>query len=326
MPLKLENFQDKRIVVTGCAGFIGSHITDALLDAGAYVIGIDNLYNGLMSNLEENALKSSKFKFYQADIRDASFLIKIFKDIDLVYHEGAFISVNLSTIMPELCNDVNVNGTINILNAARLNDVEQVIFASSAALYKDDLDLPKHEEMMRFPKTPYGVSKLAGESYMLSYYETYGLKTTPLRYFNVYGIRQRNTAYAGVMALFIENILRYGTEPTIFGNGSQTRDFIYIKDIVKANLLAADNANAAGEIFNVATGNYIDINSLTKLILKYTEKEDLKINYGPERVGDILHSYADISKIKDKLGFEPDYDVEKGVSEYVYDLKKTLNC
>lgn len=325
MTLKLENFEDKRIVVTGCAGFIGSHITDALLDAGAYVIGIDNLYNGLIENLEEKALKNSKFEFYQADIRDASFLIEIFKDIDLVYHEGAFISVHLSTIMPELCNDVNVKGTINVLNAARLNDVEQVIFASSAALYKDDLELPKHEKMMRYPKTPYGVSKLAGESYMLSYYETFGLKTTALRYFNVYGIRQRNTAYAGVMALFIENILRFGTEPTIFGDGTQTRDFIYIKDVVKANLLAANNQNAAGEIFNVATGNFIDINSLTRLILKYTEREDLKIHYGPKRAGDILHSYADISKIRNKLGFEPDYDVEKGVSEYISDLKEKSN-
>jgi nucleoside-diphosphate-sugar epimerase len=160
---------------------------------------------------------------------------------------------------------------------------------------------------------------------MLSYYDTYGLKTTPLRYFNVYGIRQRNTAYAGVMALFIENILRNGTEPTIFGDGTQTRDFVYIKDVVKANLLVAYHPNAAGEIFNVATSNPIDINSLTRLILKYTGREDLKINYGPERAGDILHSYADISKIKDKIGFKPDYDVERGVSEYISELKMKLN-
>jgi len=324
LTIDLERFKGKKIVVTGCAGFIGSHITDALLDAGAIVIGIDNLYNGLMSNLEEYALKNPNFTFYQADIRDTSFLIKIFKDIDLVYHKAAFISVHQSINMPEFCNEVNVNGTINVLNAARINDVEQVIFASSAALYADDLEVPKHEKMMRYPKTPYGVSKLAGESYMLSYFETYGLKTTCLRYFNVYGIRQRQTEYAGVLALFLGGILKEGKQPTIFGDGTQTRDFVYIKDVVKANLIVAYNLNAAGEIFNVATGSPIDINSLTQLVLKYTEREEINILYGPKRQGDILHSYADISKIREKIGFEPDYDIKAGVSEYITQLKNKL--
>lgn len=321
--MNLEKFKDKKVIVTGCAGFIGSHLTDSILDAGAKVIGIDNLYNGLMINLE-NALKNPNFKFYQADVRDSSFLIEIFNGVDLVYHEGAFISVQQSIKMPELCNDVNVNGTINVLNAARINDVDQVIFASSAALYSDDLELPKHERMFRNPNTPYGVSKLAGETYLLSFYKTYGLKTTPLRYFNVYGPRQRNTEYAGVMALFIENILRYSKEPTIFGTGEQTRDFVYVKDVVKANLMVAYHPKAAGEIFNVATGNPIDINSLTKLIIKYTEREDLNINYGPERPGDILHSYADISKIKNLIGYKPDYSIEKGISEYISRLNEII--
>lgn len=323
IPHSLDKFKDKIIVVTGAAGFIGSHIADGLLNAGAKVIGIDNLYNGLMSNLED-AFKNPNFTFYQADIRDASFLIELFKNVDLVYHEAAFISVHQSTLMLEYCNDVNVNGTINVLNAARINHIEQVIFASSAALYADDLELPKHEKMFRDPKTPYGVSKLAGEVYLLAYYKSYGLKTTPLRYFNVYGPRQRNTEYAGVMALFIENILRYGKEPTIFGDGTQTRDFIYIEDVVKANLMVAYHPNAAGEIFNVATGNPIDINSLTKLIIRYTEREDLKINYGPKRLGDIYESYADISKIKEKIGFEAEYTIETGVSEYISELKEKI--
>jgi UDP-glucose 4-epimerase len=321
----LERFKGKKIIVTGCAGFIGSHITDALLYAGANVTGIDNLYNGLLSNLEENALKNPNFKFYENDIRDADLLNTLFKDVDIVYHEAAFISVHQSTKIPEFCNEVNVDGTINVLNAARINDVEQVIFASSAALYADNLELPKHEKMMRYPKTPYGVSKLAGESYLLSFYETYGMSTTALRYFNVYGIRQRNTEYAGVMALFIENILRNGKEPTIFGDGTQTRDFIYVKDVVKANLMVAYHPKARGEIFNVATGNPIDINSLTKLILKYSQREDLNINYGPKRAGDILHSYADISKIKEQIGFEPGYTVNTGVAEYISQLKDIIS-
>lgn len=321
LSLNLEKFNERRIAVTGCAGFIGSHITDALLDAGAIVIGIDNLYNGLISNIESH-LKNPNFTFYQADVIDHSFLIEIFKNIDYVYHEAAFISVHLSTKMPEFCHEVNATGTINVLNAARINDVEQVIFASSAALYADDLELPKHEKMMRYPKTPYGVSKLAGESYMLSFYETYGMKTTSLRYFNVYGIRQRNTAYAGVMALFIENLLKSGKKPIIFGDGTQTRDFIYVKDVVKANLMVAGHPNAAGNVYNVATAKPIDINSLTKLILKYTQLEHIGFDYGPIRIGDILHSYADISKIKSEIAFEPDYSIEKGLAEYIKDLKR----
>ena len=316
MSANLEDFKDKKIAVTGCAGFIGSHLTDELLKLGANVIGIDNLYNGLINNLN-NALKSPKFKFYQEDIRDGSFLIELFRDVDVIFHEAAFISVHLSTEMPEYCNDVNVNGTLNVLNAARINDVKRVIFASSAALYADDMELPKHEKMVTTPKTPYGVSKLAGETYSLAFYETYGLKTTSLRYFNVYGPRQRNTSYAGVIALFLEKVLRNGTDPTIFGDGKQTRDFIFVKDVVKANLMVAYNPNAIGEIFNVATGSPIDINSITKLILKYTKRPDLTVNYGPERLGDILHSYADISKIKIKIGFKPNYSINNGLLEYI---------
>lgn len=321
MTINTEKFENKKIVVTGCAGFIGSHITDALLAAGAEVIGIDNLFNGLMSHLD-SALKNPRFKFYQGDVRDVSFLIELFKDVNLVYHEGAYISVHQSSIMPEYCNDVNVNGTLNILNAARINNLDQVIFASSAALYADDLELPKHEKMFRKPKSPYGASKLAGEVYLMTFNETYGMNTTALRYFNVYGPRQRMTEYAGVMALFIENIMRHSREPTIFGDGTQTRDFIYVKDVVKANLMVAYNPNSSGEIFNVGTSNPIDINSLTKLILKYTEREDMEIKYGPKRLGDILHSYADISKIQKEIGFQPDYSVKEGLSEYIQYLKK----
>lgn len=325
MTINPEKFKEVNVLVTGSAGFIGSHITKTLLKAGANVIGIDNLFNGLMSNLE-NALKNPKFKFYQADIRDSSFLIDICKDINLIYHEGAYISVHQSSVMPELCNNINVNGTLNILNAARINDVEQVIFASSAALYSDDLELPKHEKMFRAPKSPYGASKLAGEVYLMVFNETYDISTTALRYFNVYGPKQRNTEYAGVMALFIENLMRYNKEPTIFGDGTQTRDFIYVKDVVKANLMVAFHPKAAGEIFNVATGKPIDINTLTKLIFKYLEKEDFDIHYDPKRSGDILHSYADISKIRNIIGFQPDYSIERGIDEYISELRRTISA
>ena len=323
MNLDITKLKDKKILVTGCAGFIGSHLTDTLVKSGANIIGIDNLYNGILENLEY-PLNQPNFKFYSGDVRDGTFLIEITKDIDIIFHEGAFISVQQSKLMPELCNDTNVNGTLNILNAARINDVDRVVFASSAALYGNDPELPKHERMYPESETPYGVSKLAGESYMITFFKSYGLKTTPLRYFNVYGPRQRNTSYAGVMSLFIENILRYGKNPTIFGDGTQTRDFIYVKDIVKANILAALHPKAPGQVFNVATGNTIDINSLTRLILKYTNREDLKILYAPIRKGDILHSQADISKIQQMLGFESEYAIENGLKEYIEFLKNKI--
>jgi len=323
MSINLKEIKGKNILVTGCAGFIGSHLTEFLVNAGANVIGIDNFYNGLMENIDK--LKNyPNFKLFKADVRDCTFLQEITKDIDIIFHEGAFISVQLSKKMPEFCNDVNVKGTLNILNAARLNDVDRVIFASSAALYGDEPTLPKNEEMVPISLTPYGVSKLAGESYMITFYKAYGLKTTALRYFNVYGSRQRNTEYAGVMAVFLEGIIKDGKSPTIYGDGTQTRDFIYIKDVVKANILAATHPKSVGEVFNVATGETIDIKSLAKLILKYSNREDLEIKYAPFRKGDILHSKADITKIKKALGFNPDYSIEEGLSEYINYLKKTI--
>jgi UDP-glucose 4-epimerase len=315
-----KKLEGQKIVVTGCAGFIGSHLTELLLSHDVKVIGVDNYYNGLEQNIIP-FLKNPNFTFYCGDVRDQSFLIEICKEVYAIFHEAAFISVPQSILMAGFCNDVNVTGTVNILNAARLNDVERVVFASSAAVYGDDPELPKHEKMFLTPISPYGVSKLAGESYLMAYYKAYGLKTTALRYFNVYGPRQRKGVYSGVMSIFIENILRNGIAPTIFGDGSQTRDFVYVKDIVKANVLSATHPNAPGNIFNVATGQTIDMTTLTKLILKYTGREDLPIHYGPVRAGDIVHSSADASKIRTLIGFHPDYDIDKGLSEYISHLK-----
>ena len=317
-------YKNKTVMVTGCAGFIGSHLTEALLNAGAQVVGVDNFYNGLEENIAP-FLSNTNFKFFRADVRDGTFLIENMKGVDIVFHEGAYISVQQSILMPQFCNDVNVGGTINVLNAARINEVQHVVFASSAAIYGDDPELPKQERQYPAPLTPYGVSKLAGESYLITYHYTYGMNTTALRYFNVYGPRSRNNSYAGVMALFIEGILRTGQEPIIYGDGSQTRDFVYVKDVVKANMLAAIADNSAGEVFNVAGGNPIDINNLTQLILKYTNREDMTIHYEEARHGDILHSQANISKIQTMLGFEPDYTIEQGLDEYIAFMKSKIN-
>ena len=307
------NFSEKRIIITGAAGFIGSNLTDALLEKGAEVIGVDNLFNGRLDNLEV-ALKNKKFEFHKGDIRDLNFLLDVFKDIDIIYHQAAFTSVPQSVKMPENCNDVNVNGVLNVLNAARRMNVDKVIFASSSSVYGDTPTLPKREDMRRIPISPYGVAKLACEAYMQVYHQVYGLKTTSLRYFNVFGPRQRDSPYSGVIAIWLGNIIR-NEDLIIFGDGKNSRDFTYIKDVILANLLAA-HYDAAGEILNIGAGSPINLTDLAKLMLKILEKEHLKIIYSDPRPGDIIHSYADISKAMDLIHFKPEYDHERGLADY----------
>ena len=307
------DFKEKKIVVTGAAGFIGSNLMDKLLELGAEVIAIDNLFNGRLENLSE-ALNHENFEFHKGDIRDLNFLLDIFKDVDIVYHQAAFTSVPQSVKMPFNCNDVNVNGVLNVLNAAKKTGVEKVIFASSSSVYGDTPTLPKREDMPRIPISPYGVAKLACESYMQVYHHVYGLKTVSLRYFNVYGPRQRDSPYSGVIAIWLGRIIR-NEDLIIFGDGTNSRDFTYIKDVVKANLLAAQK-DVSGEIINIGANSPITLTELAKLMLTLTNREDLKITYTDPRPGDILHSYADISKAKKLLGFEPEYDQEKGLRDY----------
>ena len=305
--------KDKRIVVTGAAGFIGSNLIDRLLELGAKVIGIDNLYNGRIGNLEE-ASRNSNFTFYRGDIRDLNFLIDIFKDVEIIYHQAAFTSVPQSVIMPGNCNDVNVNGTLNVLNAARKCDVSKIIYASSSAVYGDTPTLPKREDMPRVPISPYGVAKLACEAYMEAYHNVYGLNTTSLRYFNVFGPRQKDSPYSGVIAIWLGCILR-NEDLVIFGDGENSRDFTYIKDVLEANILAA-NHDTAGEILNIGAGSPITLTELAKIMLRLVNKESLNITYTDPRPGDIIHSYADISKAKNLLKFEPKYDQEEGLNDY----------
>jgi UDP-glucose 4-epimerase len=217
--------------------------------------------------------------------------------------------------MPESCNNVNVNGTLNVLNAARKNDIQQIIFASSSSVYGDLPTLPATESMSKNPISPYGVSKLASDAYMSAYWSTYGIKTIGLRYFNVYGPRQKDSPYSGVIAIWIGRIER-NEDLIIFGDGKISRDFTYIKDVVQANLLAAQ-LDKGGEVFNIGAGSPIDLTSLAKLLLKLTNKPDLGITYTDPRPGDIMHSYADISKAKNVLGFIPEYDQEKGLKDYL---------
>ena len=305
---------NKRFLVTGAAGFIGSNLTDKLLEMGATVIGIDNLFNGRLENLD-NALKNKSFQFFKGDIRDFNLLLDISKNTDIIFHQAAFTSVPQSVLMPQSCNDVNINGILNILNTARKNNIEKIIFASSSSVYGDEPSLPKKEDMKKNPKSPYAVSKLASEGYLQVYNQLYGLNTTILRYFNVFGPRQKDSPYSGVIAIWLGRIIR-NEDLIIFGDGQNSRDFTYIKDVIKANICAAKYDNP-GEIFNIGANSPIKLIDLAKLMLKITKKENLKVIYSDPRPGDILHSYADISKAKELLKFEPEFSQEHGLRTYL---------
>ena len=307
------NFKEKNVLVTGAAGFIGSNLTIELVNLGANVIGFDNLFNGRIENIEE-IIENKSFKFIKGDIRDFNFLLEIFEGIDIIYHVAAFTSVPQSVLMPETCNDVNVNGTLNVLNAARKRDIEKIIYSSSSSVYGDTPTLPKKEDMPRHPISPYGASKLACEGYMQAFHKIYGLRTLSLRYFNVFGPRQKDSPYSGVIAIWLGRLLN-NKDLIIFGNGEQSRDFTYVKDVVQANLIAAEQS-FSGEIINIAAGAPITLSNLAKLILKLTKKEKLNISYTNTRPGDILHSYADISKAKELLNFQPKFNQEEGLKDY----------
>ncbi|MBN2152166.1 MAG: SDR family NAD(P)-dependent oxidoreductase [Candidatus Lokiarchaeota archaeon] len=312
--------KDKKVLVTGAAGFIGSNLVDALLADGASVVGLDNMFNGRMENLAD-ASASPRFAFLKGDVRDMTFLLDAMAGIDVVYHEAAFTSVPQSIKMPQLCNDVNVGGMVNVLNAARVRDVKRVVFASSSSIYGDTPTLPKHEGMPLRPISPYGVSKMAAEAYCTAYHHVYGLETVSLRYFNVFGPRQKDSPYSGVVAIFLARIAE-GKNPTIFGDGEQSRDFTYVKDVVRANMLAATAPDAPGKAINVASGRPITMNDFTKAMFKACGKEHLQAQHAGKRPGDILHSFADITLAKEALDFVPRYDAVSGFEELVRTMRQ----
>jgi len=292
-----------KVVITGGAGFIGSHVVEYWNDKGADVHIIDNLRSGFEKNLEnfENVV------LHKGSITDKSLTNKVLENTDYVFNFAALISVPESLEKPDECIDINVKGLLNILDSAKLNGVKKVVHSSSAAIYGDDPRLPKDISMRPKPQTPYGITKLDGEYYLQMYYEQYGLNTTSLRYFNVFGPRQDpKSQYAAAIPIFVFKALR--NEPiTIYGDGKQTRDFVYVKDVVQANVLAAENENVIG-VFNVANENAITINELAKLIIKTTNSQS-KISYEPTRPGDIKHSLASIKETKELLNFNPSHDL-----------------
>lgn len=298
--------KNKLIVVTGGAGFIGSHIAEELSEDNDVIV-IDNLYAGKIENVPPNV------RFIQADIRDYKSIAELISQADYVFHEAALVSVVESVERPLLTEEINVLGTLNILKA--LSDGQgKLIFASSAAVYGDNQNLPLKESEKPKPLSPYGITKVSAEYYCKVFYELYGVPTVSLRYFNVFGERQGYNQYAGVISIFINRALK-GEPLIIYGDGRQTRDFIYVKDVVKANILAAESSRANGKVFNVARGERTTIVELALKIIDATNSPS-SIIFDKPRPGDIKHSQADISEIR-KLGFKPEYSLEEGLLKTV---------
>lgn len=304
-----------RYLITGVAGFIGSSIARALISRGEQVRGVDNFATGKRENIAEIL---NRIDFREVDISDLDAMREACTGIDFVMHQAAIPSVPKSVLDPLGSNRANIDGTVTVLVAARDAKVKRVVYAASSSAYGDTPTLPKHEEMRPDPISPYAVAKLASEHYMISFYRCYGLETVCLRYFNIFGPRQDpSSPYSGVLAKFITQMLR-GEQPTINGDGEQSRDFTYIDNAVEANLLAckAPAQKAAGQMFNVATGRRVTLNETFKVLQDLIGYKG-QPKYGPEREGDVKHSLADISKGEAGLGYKPLVDFEEGLRRTV---------
>ncbi len=300
-----------KIIITGGAGFIGSHIAEYWNEKGAEVHVIDSLRSGFKKNID----KFENVIFHHESITNKSAVDEIMKGAKYVFNLAALVSVPESIEKPFECVDINVYGLLNILEAAKDNGVEKVVHSSSAAVYGDDPELPKRIDMRPNPKTPYSITKLDGEYYLKMYTEQFGLKTASLRYFNVYGTRQNpKSQYAAAIPIFVDKAVKNETI-TIFGDGEQTRDFINVKDVVRANVMAAESATALG-VYNAANGDSITIKDLAEKIIKMTGSKS-EIKFEPERPGDIKHSLASIDETVNELGFKPEINLDSGLMETV---------
>ncbi len=301
----------KRVLITGGAGFIGSHIAEALVGQGCDVRIFDNLVSGHLENIVH--IKDA-VTFIHGDIEDEEALAKVSQGCDVVFHQAAVVSVTKTVVEPVASTAVNDLGTLKVLEAARQNRVKRVVMASSSAVYGDDPQLPKIESMAAHPLSPYAVQKRTNEHYASLYHRLYGLETVCLRYFNVYGPRQDPASpYSGVISIFMTRASK-GSVPVIYGDGRQTRDFVFVKDVVQANLLAASSADAPGHVFNVGTSDSIEINTLWDRIARLAQCE-LKPEYAPARTGDIVHSLAGIQKARERMDFKPSVSFDEGLSQ-----------
>ncbi|WIV11201.1 SDR family oxidoreductase [Proteiniborus sp. MB09-C3] len=310
-------YENTRLLVTGGAGFIGSNIAEKLLSLGLEVTILDNFSTGKIENIE-HLLSNSKLQLIDGDIRDINDCNKACKDIDYVLHNAALGSVPRSMSDPKTTNDVNISGTLNMLIASKDNNIKRFVYASSSSVYGDNENLPKQEENKGKPLSPYAITKVTNEMYGRIFHDNFKLPTIGLRYFNVFGKNQDfNSQYAAVIPSFIKKII-LGESPVIWGDGSQTRDFTFVENVVEANIracLASDEAT--GNVFNIATGNRVSILDLLNEICDILEAKVSPI-FMDWRAGDVMHSFANIEKAKKLINYTPIYDFKSGI-------KKTIN-
>jgi UDP-N-acetylglucosamine 4-epimerase len=319
----VQALSEKSILVTGGAGFIGSNLCEALVDLDCQVVCLDNFETGNRENIA-NLLARPNFKLIEGDIRDYDTCLNAAKGIDIILHQAALGSVPRSIDDPLRTHSTNNTGFLNMLEAARQAKVDRFVYAASSSTYGDLKDLPKVEEKIGKPLSPYAVTKYVNELYAGVFANLYGLKVIGLRYFNVFGRRQDpEGAYAAAIPKFIKAMLK-GESPIIHGDGTQSRDFTYIDNVIQINLLAAstENSEAFNQVYNVAFGERKDLNTLFQLIKKelityYPEVEKVEAVYGEERKGDVKHSLADISKARRLLNYDPTFDLDEGMKRAI---------
>ena len=302
-----------KYLVTGGAGFIGSHLVETLVKQGQDVRVLDNFLTGKRENIEEFL---DEIDLIEGDIRDFNTCEQAVNGVDYVLHQAALPSVPRSIKDPVLTNAINVVGTLNLLVASKDAKVNKFVFASSSSVYGDDPNLPKKEGIEGVPLSPYAVTKLVGENYLRVFSEIFGLGTVALRYFNIFGPRQDpHSQYAAVIPNFITRVIEEDS-PKIFGDGEQSRDFTFVANVVKANLLAVESEDISGEVFNIACGDRITVNTLFEKIRHFFQKE-VDPFYDKPRPGDILHSFADIAKARKMLKYEPAMSFDDGLRETI---------
>jgi UDP-N-acetylglucosamine 4-epimerase len=317
----LQKLNDAKILVTGGAGFIGSNLCEFLLKKGAIVTCLDNLATGHKHNFE-SFKENPNFKFIEGDIRNPEDCTKAVADVDYVLHQAALGSVPRSINDPVTSNDVNVGGFLNMLVASRDSGVKRFVYAASSSTYGDSKGLPKKEDIIGKPLSPYAITKYVNELYADVFHKAYGLDCIGLRYFNVFGRKQDpNGAYAAVIPKFTKQLMDHES-PVINGDGSFSRDFTYIDNVIQMNVRAmlTTNENALNTVYNVAYGERTDLNELVQILKEELSKFDkniatIDITNGPERVGDVPHSLASIDKAKDLIGYEPKYSIKMGLKE-----------
>ncbi|MBI2393614.1 MAG: SDR family oxidoreductase [Deltaproteobacteria bacterium] len=303
-----------RVLVTGGAGFIGSHLVTRLLGDGHDVRVLDDLSTGKRENLAH--LAAADVELVVGDVRDGATVDACARGCEVVFHEAAIVSVPYSVEHPQTSHDVNLQGTLNVLLAARAQGVRRVVFACSAAVYGDEPTLPKREDMAASPISPYGIEKIAGEQYVLAWPKLYGVEGVSLRYFNVFGPRQDpRSPYSGVISVFVDRA-RAGREITVFGDGEQSRDFVFVEDVVQANVLAATVPSASGRAYNIGRGARTTLNELLAMLERIVDRP-LAVRHEPPRAGDIRDSLADVSRAREELGFAPRVAIEEGLRRLI---------